>query len=69
MALTETSLYEVGPSDDEFVRFDMSGRWARQFVAMLNMNKIRNGQGWLIVFSWERSGDTWILMETSYTER
>lgn len=42
---------------------------ARAFVALLNMNKIRDHEGALIIFSLTPVGDEWMLTETRWTDR
>ena len=67
MANTTAVLVSIAPADGDVVEIFMSGYVAREFVAMLNMNKICDSRGNRLVFSWERVGDNWHLAQTSYT--
>ena len=57
------------PTSDDLVTMRLTGDLAVAFVELLNMNKIRNGQGHLIQFDLSRTGDDWCLTETVFTDR
>ena len=59
MAVTEVAQAE--PANGERVVVQFTGVAAKSFVEMLNMNKIRDGHGYLVVFSLQRAGDEWVL--------
>ena len=67
MANTTAALDSTGPADGDMVEIRMSGYVAREFVAMLNMNKIRDARGNLVVFSWQQVGQDWMLSQTTWT--
>ncbi len=62
MAITEPS-EEVGPADDEIITVKFSGRYVKDFLALLNMNTIRNFRGERIVFGLRQYGDEWVLTD------
>ena len=47
----------IGPEDDEIVLIRLTGRVAKDFVAMLNMNKVRDSMGRRVIFHLKHHGN------------
>lgn len=62
-----TEPVKLYPEENECVNLTLSGGLAREFVRLLNANKIRDGEGNLVVFSWFNNHGYWSLQATTYT--
>lgn len=64
-----TTIYEatLGPSDEEVMNTQLTGKIAKDFVAMLNMNKVRDHYGHRLTFRWTQpysNSKDWTLEAT-----
>ena len=67
MGITGLMIEEERPATDELVHIIMEADYARAWVAMLNMNKIRNHRGSRISFALRFVGDVWVIKETEHS--
>lgn len=68
MAITNVT-ETVGPQDGDLITVQFEGAVARQFLAMLNMNKIIDHNGYRVVFQWRHLfDDQWTIWSSTNTD-
>lgn len=69
MAITGLTIEEQ-PATDELVHITMTADYARAWVAMLNMNRVRNSRGNRLTFAlrYVHVTDQWVMETTEHED-